>query len=103
MYTQQPHRYVVVASVPLAALGALPILVPDVVAEWHVVLDRAIADLLRGAVLRHVILLLGTLDEVQQLQEVVHLVEEYRDDHIPVLRHTQRVADSPERPHGGHD
>ena len=58
---QLTYRYVVVAPVALAALGAFPVLVPDVVAERHVAVDLPLALLGIGAPLGHVVLLLGTL------------------------------------------
>lgn len=45
------YRDIVVASVPLTALGAPPVLVPDVVADCHVAVDLLVALLLRGAAL----------------------------------------------------
>ena len=56
------YRDVVVASVSLTALCALPVLVPDVVAEGHVAADLAVALVLRRAALGHVVLLLRALE-----------------------------------------
>ena len=54
-------RNIVVASVPLATLGAPPVLVPDVVADGHVAVDLLVALMLRCAALRNVVLLLCSL------------------------------------------
>ena len=55
------HRDVVVASVTLAALCTLPVLVPDVVAERHVAVDLSLALFGSCAPLGDVVLLLSTL------------------------------------------
>lgn len=53
------HDHVVVAAVAEAAGGTGPVLVPDVRTVRHVLGAVALADLLLGAALRHVKLLLG--------------------------------------------
>ncbi len=45
------HRYIVVASVALATLSTFPVLIPDVVAEWHVAVDLPLALLSGGTLL----------------------------------------------------
>ena len=55
------YRDVVVAPVPLAALGTPPVLVPDVVAELHAGGDLLLALGHRAAALAHVVLLLRPL------------------------------------------
>ena len=57
-------RDVVVAPVPLATLSTPPVLVPDVVAQLHAVLDHLLTLLLVGAPLAHVVLLLSPLGPV---------------------------------------
>ena len=61
MFSGHTYRDVVVTSVPLAALGTLPILIPDVVAERHVAVDLSLALLGGGALLGDVVLLFGAL------------------------------------------
>ena len=56
-------RDIVVAPVPLTALGAPPVLVPDVVADGHVAVNLLVALVLSRAALRNVILLLCALKE----------------------------------------
>lgn len=51
------HNHKVVAPVALAALGAAPVLVPDVRTVRHVLPPGLLAHILRGAPLRHVELL----------------------------------------------
>ena len=58
------YRDVVVAPVPLAALGTPPVLVPDVVAELHAGGDLLLALGHRAAALAHVVLLLRPLGPV---------------------------------------
>ena len=55
------YRDVIVASVTLTAFRALPVFIPDVVAQGHVAIDLPDAFLLSGAPLGHVVLLLSTL------------------------------------------
>ena len=62
-----PYRDIVVASVPLTALCAPPVLVPDVVAEGHVVPDDLLAFRLVGTTFGNVVLLLRTLKVAMRL------------------------------------
>lgn len=59
------HNHIVVAAVAAAALRARPVLVPDVRAVRHVLAARPLAKRLRGALLRHVVLLEGALRKVR--------------------------------------
>ena len=59
-----PYRDIIVASVPLTTLCTFPVLVPDVVTELHAGGDGLVTDLLRGAPLAHVVLLLRPLGPV---------------------------------------
>lgn len=59
------HDHIVIAAVAAAALRARPVLVPDVRAVRHVLAARPLAKRLRGALLRHVVLLEGALREVR--------------------------------------
>ena len=67
------YRHIVIASVSLAALCTLPILIPEVVAEGHVAIDFSFALLGSGTLLGHVVLLLGTLKKgrLEQLDCVI--------------------------------
>ena len=58
------YRDVVVAPVPLTALGTPPVLVPDVVAELHTVPDLLLALGHVSTPLAHVVLLLRPLGPV---------------------------------------
>ena len=58
------YRDVVVAPVPLTALGTPPVLVPDVVAELHTVPDLLLALGHVSTPLAHVVLLLRSLGPV---------------------------------------
>ncbi len=60
------YRHIVVASVALAALGTLPVLVPDVVTERHVTVDLTLALLCGRTLLGHVVLFLSTLKKINK-------------------------------------
>ena len=68
-------RDIVVAPVPLTALGAPPVLVPDVVADGHVAVDLLVALVLCRAALRNVILLLCALKEGSIIDSLLIVVQ----------------------------
>ena len=57
----------------MAALGTLPILVPDVVAERHVAVDLTLALLSGRTLLGHVVLFFSTLKKENKSTELADI------------------------------